>query len=248
MIFLAPATKTSHPSLQANERPNKEQTGASLKDKGEADGGSTKASKEQLTALFIESQGGDRRAQQKLFEALRPVLLQCIRSAVRQRNYRLTQAQIDDVLQELLFDIWRFDMHRFDPSRGELLTFLRKRIQWKLVDHIRVHARHHCDSLERRLEELNEEPGQDESNPECLHAQFSWETYLTHLPERVEEQLLELNDASAQQAVIRHDIDGIPLKQVAQELGIHPSNATRARKRGLVFLQNTWSDEWRQAA
>ena len=206
------------------------------------------ASKEQLTALFIRVQGGDRRAQQDLFEALRPVLLQMTRAIIRQRNYRLSQAQLDDLLQELLFDIWRFDLQRFDPSRGELFTFLRKRIQWKIVDQIRVHARHQCDSLERRLEELNEEPGHDASNPESLHAQFSWERYLNHLPSLVQEHLSDMDDTSAQQAILRHDIDGIPLKQVAQELGIHPSNATRARKRGLIFLQDTWPADWREAA
>jgi RNA polymerase sigma factor (sigma-70 family) len=232
--------KTSAPNEPATFQLGKSQLGQNKRPIG--------GPEDPLTLLFLKVQQGELGAENELFEKLTTTYTRLVRQRLGQKNYRLTADQIDDLVQDLLIDTWRFDLLRFDPSRGELLSFLRKRVQWKIVDHLRVHSRHACDSLEKRREDLKEEPGSEDEGPECIHARYSHERHLFQLPRKIEAKLDLMNDLSARTAVLRHDVDGIPLKAVADELGIHPSNATRARQRGLIFLREVCPPVWREAA
>jgi RNA polymerase sigma factor (sigma-70 family) len=191
-----------------------------------------------LDALALKAQGGCAAASRQLFSTLLRRLRPIVAREAARAGRPLAPVDIDDVVQELATSIWACDLHRFDATRGGFTTFLRKRVLWRLADLRRAQARHQHESLEERVEQLREPEAEGAAPDERLRSRAR-EQALSDLPQALESALEGLTDPAARAAFTRYDVDGAPLAVVAQELGVHPSNACRARKRALHFLART---------
>jgi len=201
-----------------------------------------------LTDLFLARAEGRVGATAEFWEALQVEVARGLRREIRRRGVRISAADVDDLEQELLIDVWQIDLERFDPARGTLGAFITRRVQWKLIDHLRRLGRHRHESLDARADAGLAEPGTSETRPDHLHDETRRELTLLSLAGAAREVLSALKDPAAACALLRHDLDGVPLREVARELGVHPSSATRARQRALVGLQNGLSSEFALAA
>ena len=176
-----------------------------------------------------------------------------VRSELARRGYRLGEAEQDEVVQDILIEVWLVDLQRYDPARGELLSFVRRRVGWRVADRVRALARaqSRAESLDARREHSDGEPIAHGDAPDELSDCGAQERALLQMEKSVRASLREAGDDAACVAVQRHDLEGVPLCVVAQELGVHPSGATRARQRGLRRLRTSLAVEamqWRAAA
>jgi RNA polymerase sigma factor (sigma-70 family) len=164
----------------------------------------------------------------ELLERLRPIVAFAILSMKRGA---LGEADIDDVLQELVVLVWRHDLAVFDPRKSGFLTFCNRRLRWHLADvarRARRRAGEECDDAE--LEEVIDV----DKDPESLLREHQRELAMLDLPKAVAEA--SGADSSAREVVVRCDLLGGKLTDVAKELDLHVSSACRARQRGLRFL------------
>jgi RNA polymerase sigma factor (sigma-70 family) len=163
----------------------------------------------------------------ELLERLRPIVAFAILSMKRGA---LGEADIDDVLQELVVLVWHHDLAVFDPRRSGFLTFCNRRLRWHLADvarRARRRAGEECDDAE--LEEVIDV----DKDPESLLTSHQRELAMLQLPKAVAQSGA---DRSAKEVVVRCDLMGGKLTDVARELDLHVSSACRARQRGLRFL------------
>jgi RNA polymerase sigma factor (sigma-70 family) len=163
----------------------------------------------------------------ELLERLRPIVAFAILSM---RRGALGEADIDDVLQELVVLVWHHDLAVFDPRKSGFLTFCNRRLRWHLADvarRARRRAGEECDDAE--LEEVIDL----DKDPESLLASHQRELAMLSLPKAVAQSGA---DTSAKEVVVRCDLMGGKLTDVAKELDLHVSSACRARQRGLRFL------------
>jgi DNA-directed RNA polymerase specialized sigma24 family protein len=163
----------------------------------------------------------------ELLERLRPIVAFAILSM---KKGALGEADIDDVLQDLVVLVWRHDLAVFDPRRSGFLTFCNRRLRWHLADvarRARRRAGEECDDA--ALEEVIDV----DKDPESLLTTHQRELAMLHLPKTVAQSGA---DSSAREVVVRCDLLGGKLTDVAKELDLHVSSACRARQRGLRFL------------
>lgn len=185
-----------------------------------------------LDELALRAQRGEPGAADALVERLLVRLRPLVRYRVLTRaRGALTEADVDDVLQDVVLLIWQQDLRRFDPGKSGFLTFVSRRLGWHLADRAR-HARR------RRGEELDdvelEEVVDHGKDPAALLAARDAERALLALPARIAGA--GDVDEQARTAVVRYDLEGASLAEVARELQVHVSNACRARQRGLQRL------------
>ncbi len=166
-------------------------------------------------------------------EALVQALLVKLRPIVRYRVHTsargaLSQADVDDVLQDVVLLVWQRDLPVFDPSKSGFLTFANRRLRWHLADCARRARRSAGDEVDDIELEAVVDVDRD---PEALLDLHRAEVVLRDM-----ERAIGGADRSAREVLVRHDLRGATLMEVAKELHIHVSNACRARQRGLRHL------------
>jgi RNA polymerase sigma factor (sigma-70 family) len=146
------------------------------------------------------------------------------------KSWALTDADVEDAVHDLVLHIWQHDLPLFDPGRSGFLTFVSRRIDWHLSDRARHARRTAGEDVEDEDLELVIDIDRD---PESLLDADRREKVLLHLAHVV---AYADTDDTARTVLARHDLEGATLGLVAKELGIHVSNACRARQRGLRHL------------
>jgi RNA polymerase sigma factor (sigma-70 family) len=184
-----------------------------------------------LTLKWLQSQRGENHCE-KFYDLLQKNISTWIRGYMHKYNYKLPQSEFEDLQQNILCRIWQVDLPRYQAAQASLSAFLQKRVYWSLIDCIR-----HCS---RRRENLYAEHSflqQDtfDLEEEILHNEDMREREGQYTV--IQECLKEYDDKNASFVLRRSYFDGVKLEEIAQELGIHPSNVSRARKRGLCWLQ-----------
>lgn len=129
-----------------------------------------------------------------------------------------------DLIQEVFLQAHR-SFHTYDPMRGRPERWLNK---------ITVHAAsHYRDRAHHRREELQPEPLLDAVDstppaPEQIQAEqdrlLLWE-------------LLSTIEPDLRSVLVAHDIDGIPIAEIAEQRGIPLSTAYKWRARALAALR-----------
>lgn len=184
-----------------------------------------------LDDLAVRAQRGLAGAEGDLVEALllklRPIVGHRL---LTKKTWALTEADIEDALHDVVLHIWQHDLPLFDPSRSGFLTYVSRRIDWHLADRARNAKRSAGDEIDDEVLELVVDLDRD---PEALLAADGREKILLHLGRAIE---LVKTDDDARTVLVRHDLEGATLVEVAKELRIHVSNACRARQRGLRHL------------
>lgn len=204
-------------------------------------------SQDPVTRLALAAKGGDGKALDALLRALPQRLLGLVLRELKTQGRSLPRHEIDDVVEDLLVAAWRYDLGRFDVKRGSFLSFMRKRVAWRVGDAVRAHGRQRCIELPERPEDGHELEAQD-AGPEERLSEGRRELKLLVFPGAVKDTLSRLQDAAAARAVVAYDIEGRALREVADELAVHPSNACRARQRGLRWLAENLAPAFREAA
>jgi RNA polymerase sigma factor (sigma-70 family) len=185
-----------------------------------------------LDHLAVAARDGDAAAEKALLESLveklRPLVVFNVTCRARGA---LVAADIDDLVQDLILLLWKHDLARFDPSRAGFLTFANRRLRWHLADRARLARRDRGEELDdAELEQVIDV----DRDPESLLASHEREVMVSTLEKVV--AAAAGSDTDAKDVVVRCDLHGARLREVAAELGIHVSNACRARKRGLKHL------------
>ena len=160
-----------------------------------------------------------------LLEKLRPIVGYHVMTTARGA---LTDADIEDVLHDVVILVWRHDLPIFDPRKSGFLTFVNRRLRWHLSDEARRARRRageECDDAE--LEAVVDH-GRD---PESLLRAHQGELATVHI-----ERIVGAVDPDARAVIVRCDLQGARLVDVARELDLHVSSTCRARQRGLRFL------------
>jgi len=148
-----------------------------------------------------------------------------VRHEIARTRGFLSPDEIEDLLQELLVSVWRVDLARFDPARGSLMAFLRKRVRWQVANTLR--------KCVRQNEVYKAAPRQNPSDP---HVHIESRERVRLLRNALDE-VLAPRDADAALIIRAHDIEGIAMNDIALCVGVHPSQITRIRRRGLDTLR-----------
>lgn len=184
-----------------------------------------------LDDLAVRAQRGLPGAQGELVEALlrklRPIVGHRL---LTKKTWALSEADIEDALHDVVLHIWQHDLPLFDPARSGFLTFVSRRIDWHLSDRARSARRTAGEEVEDEVLELVVDLDRD---PEALLAASDRERMLLQLATVIAHTR---TDEAARTVLVRHDLEGATLVEVAKELHIHVSNACRARQRGLRHL------------
>lgn len=202
-----------------------------------------------LLALALHAQAGDSHALDALLGRLHSLMRPWIFGALLKRGRFHCESDVDDILQEVLIAVWQTDLARFDPQKGHLLGFLRQRISWRVGDTIRRQARSRTDEWTETAEQnisLRENDAPDQKLEQINHEQKLF--VLPMLLDGALTELAEKDDAAAAHAVRAHDLEGRPLREIADDLQVHVSNACRARQRGLHWVSQKLASAWQQAA
>lgn len=197
-----------------------------------------------LSSLAVSAQGGCPAALDALLAGLSGWLTKALFREVARRGLGLDDADVEDLAQELLLDVWRRDLSRYRAERGDFLGFVMARVRWRLTDELRRRARHASVSLDEPVED--QETAAEGARPDEKLSSAERELTLIVLPTLVEDALDD--DVDAREAVRAYDLEGRPLREIASTLGVHISNASRARKRGLRLLSRRLPAAVRAAA
>jgi RNA polymerase sigma factor (sigma-70 family) len=201
------------------------------------------APRAQLSDLASLAQQGDEAALSRLLRALSARLPGLVFGELATRGYHLSEADVQDLAQEVLISVWQKDLGRYCPERGAFVAFVRGRVRWAVADAVRKRSRRAQVPLEREGGQELEAVG---ARPDEVCAQTDRELKLLVLPRLVLHALAA--DDAACAAVVGNDLERRTLAEVAEGLGVHTSNACRARKRGLSLLQQRLPAELRAAA
>lgn len=198
-----------------------------------------------LSSLAVAAQDGCLRSRDALLGALSGWLSKALFREVGRRGLRLDDADVEDLAQDILLEVWRRDLARYHAERGDFLGFVMARVRWRLSDELRRRAKQAAGSLDEEGEEAHE-PTVESDRPDEKLLSAERELTLIVLPSLVARALDD--DADARDAVRAYDLEGRPLREVASTLGVHISNASRARKRGLHLLSRRLPAAVRAAA
>lgn len=202
-----------------------------------------------LQELALLAQRGDDAALERLLGQLQSILKPWIYGGLIKRGRFRCDSDVDDILQDILISIWQIDLPKFDATKGHLLGFLRQRVAWRVGDSIRREARSRTEEwteINEQCASLEYEHTPDQKLAQSQHEQKLW--LLPHVVAEALDELSETADPAAAHAVRAHDLEGRPLREVAQELQVHVSNACRARQRGLHWISSKLDSTWREAA
>ena len=190
-----------------------------------------------LSQAVLASRQGDDGATRTLYRGLLRELPPMVMAEARRFGIWLSALEREELVQELLIDIWENDLHRYEPERGSLLTFVHTKVRWRVADWGRSQARwrDQIDSLEDRQEAGLPEPLTD-LRPDTLIERAYNDLQLLAFDQAVQHTLPKLRD-NERQAIETCDLEEKPLRTLACTLGVHPSNACRARQRGLDALR-----------
>jgi RNA polymerase sigma factor (sigma-70 family) len=201
-----------------------------------------------LTLLALEARDCPR-ALERLLSTLTERVRSMVFREIEGTRRHLSRDECDDVVQEVLIAVWTKDLHRFDPERASFAAFIRRRVSWGVGDVLRKRGRQRSTSLEAATEsDTIAEPVAVGQDPVSLARDAERELTLLVLPTLVERELDEMGDDAARTAILSHDVAQRPLREVAATLGVHASNATRARQRGLRYLERSLPAAVRVAA
>ncbi len=193
-----------------------------------------------MDALACSAQQGDARAADRLarllYLSLRPVIARMTRG--------LPAADLEDIVQDVVIAAFETDLARFDPQRGSFLSFVAKRLRWRIADHVRKVGRAQGPSLD----DVALDVADPDQTPEAQAHAHAHERALLALPRQVGRALSTLKDKQARRAFTAHDVHGLTIVEVARDLGVHASNACRARQRALRHLAQALPASIRLAA
>jgi RNA polymerase sigma factor (sigma-70 family) len=184
-----------------------------------------------LDGLALRAQRGEPGAVDALLETLidrlRPIVGYLV---LTQARGALCESDIEDVLHDVVLQIWRHDLAIFDASKSGFMTFVNRRMHWHITDESRKIRRRRGEVLDDDALEAVIDDGRD---PESLLRAHQAELAMLDMVRTVDDTRA---DDKAKDVLVRHDLQGATLAEVAKELHIHVSSACRARQRGLRFL------------
>ena len=187
-------------------------------------------------ALVDRANGGDAEALNRLLEILREHLARRVGFELARRNLYLAEFDQEDLVQDVLIQLWTVDLLRFDATKASLGHFATKRLRWMLIDRIRKHARQSTSSLQSMKASGVPEPEAHGHDPATvLEATAREQTLAAVIPQLLASAAAH-NDDQAAYIVQRHDVENVPLKAIAEETGRHPANVTRARQRAMRYV------------
>jgi RNA polymerase sigma-70 factor (ECF subfamily) len=119
----------------------------------------------EITALLVAGLGGDQAAYAKFLSTITPILRRMV-------GRRLVQADVEDVVQEILISIHKA-RHTYDGQRP-IMPWLSSIVSFRITDHLRKHysqMRHQTFDIadyENVLTNVTEEAAENESIEELL--------------------------------------------------------------------------------
>ena len=180
----------------------------------------------------------------RFFSALRKRMYVLVAQELGRNKWNLPASDVDDVVQELVLEIWRVDLERFDPTRASLLTFLRRKVRWRVIEKIRARGRR---SRPLRLSAEMEEQIEDESTS-VVQRQEEWIRHETAVDACASLADLEGLDERTRVVIVRHDLEGAALKDIAADMCVNPSTVTRMRQKGLRELRAHMTGGYRRSS
>lgn len=200
-----------------------------------------------LCALAVRAAADEPGAVERLARELYELVPGTLRGVLSRRGFVLDAQAREDVVQEVVWKLVDRDLPRFDATRGTFATLIRYRVRWCLADALRGASRRSENELFTwEEEELCDAPAPVEERPDERLERAQVELRLLVLRDDVERVLAD--EPAARRAVVRHDLDGVKLADVAGELQVHTSNACRQRQKGLRLLAERLPAELREAA
>ncbi len=192
---------------------------------------------ESSQTLVNQALGGDDRLLQFLLDVIRQHLAKRVRFELARRHLYMMEIDQEDLIQDVLIQLWTVDLHRFDASKSSVATFATGRLRWMLIDRIRKQAREHAVSLEKLADaNVPDRPGYRQ-DPASLLEDAAYEKKIANVVAALLSSTTAHNDNQAFHIVKRHHVDNIPMKEIAAEIDRHPANVTRARQRALRYAQ-----------
>lgn len=182
---------------------------------------------------------GDSALLKFILELLRLHLTKSVRFELARRHLYMMESDQDDLVQDVLIQLWTVDLHRFDGAKASLTTFASGRLRWMLIDRIRKQARERSVSLEKLRDAKVPEPVAPRQDPASILEDAAHEKAICDVVTALLSSSTAHNDDQALHIVKRHHVDNVPLKDIAEEIGRHPANVTRARQRALRYARVT---------
>lgn len=162
--------------------------------------------------------GGDQRAFSELYDLIAPRMLGLVRHVLKD------QAQSEEVLQEVLLEIWQ-TAARFDPNKGRAVTWMLTMAHRRAIDRVRSAQSSRDRDVKVGIRDLDRE---------FDHVAESVEVRIEH--ERVERALSRLTDLQRQAVELAY-YGGYTQSEVSDMLGV-PLGTVKTRLRdGMIRLR-----------
>jgi len=176
------------------------------------------ATVEATDRLLQRAAGGDQRAFAELYDLIAPRMLGLIRHVLKD------QAQSEEVLQEVLLEIWQ-TAARFDPNKGKAVTWMLTMAHRRAIDRVRSAQSSRDRDVRVGIRDLDRE---------FDHVAESVEVRIEH--ERVERALSRLTDLQRQAVELAY-YGGYTQSEVSDMLGV-PLGTVKTRLRdGMIRLR-----------
>lgn len=191
------------------------------------------------TILMHAARGGDHAAAQRLFATYLPRVRRIVAARMGRRLCEL--AEVEDVVQETLLDVFRSLAQPTPSSSGQFHLWLVRCVEHNLADRARAgHAKKRGGGSERRFADLDDSnliqavPAEDRSPASAAGGD--------ELDRRLEEAMLGLREEHRQVVVLRVLCD-LTFAEIAQELGHGDDGLVRTWfSRGIAALRERRGD------